>query len=65
MKFVVLLLSFIASVWVFFDARQRGKSFIASFIWCMGTQLTSGLLLLVWLFKRPAINLVYIMREKY
>lgn len=64
MKFIVILLSLFASGWVFYDARQRGKSVIVSFLWCAGTQLTSGLLLLVWLIKRPAYTPVYIVKNR-
>lgn len=64
MRFIVLIVAFLASVWVFFDARKRGVGIIASFLWCGGTQLTSGLLLLIWLFKRPAYTPVYIVRDR-
>lgn len=47
MKYIVFMLSFIAAVWVFIDARQRGKGLIVSLLWCAGTQLTSGLLLVI------------------
>lgn len=53
MKYVVFLLTFIAAAWVFFDARERGKGIIVSFLWCLGTQLLPMIVLPLWLFKRP------------
>lgn len=64
MKYIVFMLSFIAAVWVFIDARQRGKGLIVSLLWCAGTQLTSGLLLVIWLFARPAYIPVRVVRDR-
>lgn len=64
MKIIVFILAFIASAWVFFDARERGVGSVMSLLWCMGTQLTAGLLSLIWLIKRPAPTPVHIVRDR-
>lgn len=64
MKYIVFMLSFIAAVWVFFDARQHGKGLIVSLLWCAGTQLTSSLLLVIWLLARPAYTPVRVVRDR-
>jgi len=53
MKFTVVVLTFIAAGWVFFDARERGKGMIVAFLWCLGTQLLPIIVLPLWLIKRP------------
>jgi len=52
-KYILLLVTFFAAAWVFFDARERGKGIIVAFLWCLGTQLLPIVVLPLWLFKRP------------
>lgn len=64
MKFTILLISFIAAAWVFYDSRERGKGIIVAFLWCLGTQVLPIIFLPFWLYVRPERNRIVVVVER-
>lgn len=50
-----LLLALGAAIWVFFDARKRGKGYPGAILWCLATFLVLIVAVPLWLFYRPAL----------
>lgn len=53
MKFIGLLVVIIIAIWVFSDARSRGKSYGVAFGWFLGTLFLLIVFLPFWLIVRP------------
>jgi energy-coupling factor transporter transmembrane protein EcfT len=54
MGFIGALITFFIALWVFSDARSRGKSNGVSFLWFVGTWFLVILFSPLWLFVRPS-----------
>lgn len=53
MEIIGALIAFFAGLWVFSDARSRGKSNGGAFLWLLGTWIILIVFLPLWLFVRP------------
>lgn len=53
METIGFIISIIASIWVYNDAKKRGKSSSSAFWWALGTLLIWIIFLPIWLIKRP------------
>jgi len=51
--FIGFLVALLAALWVFSDARSRGKGRFESLLWLIGTLLLLIIFLPLWLFVRP------------
>ena len=54
-----MLIPLLVGVWVFLDARSRGKDMSSSLLWGMGTFLLLIIVLPLWLFLRPPLGKSY------
>lgn len=53
MEIIAALIAFFVGLWVFSDARSRGKSNGGAFLWLLGTWIILIVFLPLWLFVRP------------
>ena len=55
MHTIAMLIPLLVGVWVFLDARSRGKDVSGALLWGMGTFLILIIVLPLWLLLRPPI----------
>lgn len=64
MEIIGLLFALAIAVWVFSDAKSRGKSTSSSFLWSLGTFLLLIVFLPIWLVVRPKLSSEFKATEK-
>jgi hypothetical protein len=55
MELIALFINLVAAIWVYTDAKMRGKSNRSAFLWSLGTFLFLIVFLPIWLFSRPKL----------
>jgi uncharacterized membrane protein len=55
MEVIGLLIALIVAIWVYSDAKKRGKSSGSAFLWFLGTFLLLIVFLPIWLITRPKL----------
>ena len=55
MEIVYLIIPLIVSIWVYSDAKKRGKSDGSAFVWALGVFLLLIIFLPIWLLSRPRL----------
>lgn len=64
MELIGLFIAFIVALWVFSDAKARGKSGGSAFLWFLGTFILLIIFLPLWLIVRPKLSSEFVVTEK-